>query len=360
MIRPGSVLVPVVAMAVATLTACGHDAPTLNPADLPAINVRVQAVEKITEGRTVEVRGTVQAARRALVSTRVSGPVVRLLVQAGDRVQAGVPLLEIQPETSQGQLDQARGSLAQAQAALTLAERNLERYQALHDERAASGLELDMARTQAEQARGAVEQARGAVLAATSVASEAVVRAPFVARIVQTLVEVGDLAAPGRPLIEVESAVGRELQVALRAGEISRVRIGDAVPVSLDARPELGALQGTVSEMVPSADPATHTFTVKIDLPGADIASGLAGRALIPGGSSERLVVPASVIHHRGGLELAIVRGADGAARIRAVTTGVRRADGRVEVLSGLAEGEMVVVDAAAPPIDGTPLEVAR
>jgi RND family efflux transporter MFP subunit len=360
MIRPGSVLVPAVAMAAATLAACGHDASTVKPADLPAVSVRVQAVEKVTEGRTVEVRGTVQASRRAQVSSRVSGPVVRLRVQAGDEVQAGAPMLEIQPESSQGQLDQARGSLAQAEAASTLAERNLERYQALYDERAASELELDMARTQAEQARGAVEQARGAVLGATSIASEALVRAPFAARVVRTLVEVGDLATPGRPLVEVESARGRQLQVALRAGEISRVQIGDPVPVSLDARPDLGALQGAVSEIVPSADPATHTFTVKIDLPGADVASGLAGRAQIPGGSSERLLVPVSAIHRRGGLELAIVRAADGAARIRAVTTGARRSDGRVEMLSGLAEGEMVVIDAAAPPIDGTPLEVAR
>lgn len=360
MSRTRIILVPAAAAALLAVVACGHPDPARAPVDMTPLRVNVEAVERVTEGRTIVVRGTVQPTRQAVVSTRVSGPVIAVRVQAGDTVAAGSPLLEIQPEASQGQLDQARGSLAQAQAALTLAERNLERYRELHTQRAASELELDIARMQAEQARGAVDQARGAVAAATSVAAEAVVRAPFAAQVVETLVEVGDLAAPGRPLVRVESTRGRQLHIDIGSGDISALRVGDTVPVELDARPDLGTLEGTVAEIVPTADPATHTFTVKVDLAGADVASGLAGRGRIPGGETERLVVPASAIHRRGGLELAVVRAADGTASSRAVTTGGRRPDGRVEVLSGLAAGEMVVVDAAAPPVEGTPLEVAR
>lgn len=287
------------------------------------------------------------------------GQVVALHVAAGTRVSRDQPLLEIQPALSDGQLAQARGALAQAQAAFALAERNERRFAALHAEKAASDLELDMARMQLEQARGAVQQAEGAVQAAGSVAADAVVRAPFAARVVETMVEVGDLAAPGRPLVRVESAVGRELWLEVRAADIRQVTVGTPATVRLDSRPDLGTLAGTVTEIVPSADPATHTFTVRVDLGAVEVASGLSGRAALPGRVVERLVVPPSAVHQRGGLELAVIRGDDGLARTRAVTTGAELADGRVEILSGLSAGEQVLLDARGPVADGTPVEVA-
>jgi RND family efflux transporter MFP subunit len=184
------------------------------------------------------------------------------------------------------------------------------------------------------------------------------VRAPFAARVVDTLVEVGDLAAPGRPLVRVESTEAQEFWLVAREADIHRFEVGHRLAVVLDARPELGTVTGVVREIIPTADPATHTFTVKLTLPGVQVASGLSGRAVIEGDAADRLVVPTSSVHRRGGLELVVVRAADGGARTRAVTTG-RALDGDlIEVLSGLDEGELVVVDAAGPVADGTPLEV--
>jgi hypothetical protein len=115
-----------------------------------------------------------------------------------------------------------------------------------------------------------------------------------------------------------------------------------------------------VAEIVPSADPATHTFTVKVALGEAEVASGTSGRAELPGDVVERLVVPTSAVHQRGGLELVVVRADDGTSRTRAVSTGSALGNDRIEVLSGLGAGETVVIDASGPVADGTPLEVAR
>jgi len=343
-----------------TLAACGsHDA-ELAEADLTPVTVRTASVERSTDAKAIEVRGTVQPTRQASLSSRVMGPVVAVKVRAGDLVAAGQTLIEIQAEASDGQLAQASGALAQAKAALALAERNYQRYQALHAESAASDLELDMARMQYEQARGAVTQAEGAVQAATSVASESLVKAPFAARIARTMVEAGDLAAPGRPLVQVESREGQQIWLDVRSADIQRLAIGDEIPVRLDARPELGTLTGTVREIEPAADPATRTITVKVDLGKLQIPSGLSGRATITGDAGDRFFTPATAIHRRGGLELVVVRAADGGARTRAVTTGAELADGRVEILSGLDEGDEVVIDLTAPVADGTPLEVLR
>ncbi len=357
-IRPLTALAPVIAIIFSI--GCGHEEPHSIAADLAPIAVETAEVSLVSEIRAIEIRGVVKPARQAIVSSRVMGPVIALKVDAGSMVNKGQTLLEIQPEASQGQLAQTEGALAQAEAALALAERNYQRYQALHADNAASELELDMARMQFDQASGAVEQAGGAVLAASSVADESTVRAPFSGRIIETLVEVGDLAAPGRPLVQIESVRGQQIWLTVGERDMRRVAVGDAIDVRLDARPDLGTLQGVVDEIVPSVDPATHTITIKAGFGAVQVSSGLSGRATIDGDPIDRLIIPAQAVHRRGGLELVVVRSADGTARTRAVTTGSSLADNRIEVLSGLAAGESVVINAPGPVADGTPLEIGR
>ena len=355
-IRPFAVFT-VAALVVAS--ACGHEEAQHAQADLPTLRVAVADVQEIRGPKPIEVRGVVQPARQATLSSRTMGPVMSLDVRAGDIVAKDQTLLEIQPEMSEGQLDQAEGALAQAKAALALAERNYKRFETLHAEKAASDLEFEMAQMQLEQARGAVTQAEGAVRTASSVAKDSVVRAPFAARVVSTMVEVGDLVAPGRPLVTVESLGGFQMWLTVREADSHRVAVGQEVEMKFDARPELGTIKDRIVEIVPSADPATHTFTVKVTLPKIDVRSGLSGRALLPGDEDEYIAVPSSAVHRRGGLELVILRDDDGTARTRAVTTGQALPDNRVEVLSGLKPGDVVVLDAPGPLADGTPLEIA-
>jgi RND family efflux transporter MFP subunit len=350
--------VPIIAGLALTVAACGGHESRRAGADLSAVESRLAPVEKTLDARTIEVYGIVQPSRQSFVSGRVMGPVVAIHVRAGDAVEEGHLLLEIEPDSIDGQVAQAQGALAQAQAALSLAEKNFRRFEKLHAENAASALELDMARMQHEQAAGAVRQAEGAVQAASSVAKESGIRAPFPARVVDTLVEVGDLAAPGRPLVRLESLSGRQIWLTVREADIQRVRAGGTLDVGFDSMPSDRRFKGTVDEIVPAADPATHTFTVKVGVEGVEVASGSSGRGYLTGDSRERLVVPASAVHLRGGLELVVIRGSDGLARTRAVTTGARLQDGRIEILSGLKEGDEALIDALGPAPDGTPVEV--
>jgi membrane fusion protein, multidrug efflux system len=346
-------------LATGLTAACGSEAPSA-PAKLPPISGHVAAVEAVRDAKPIEIYGIVQPSRESFVSSRVIGPVIATKVDAGDVVKKGQPLVEIQPQTSEGQVAQAKGALAQAEAALSLAEKNARRFEQLHQEHAASDLELDMAHMQHEQALGAVKQAQGAVEAASSVAAEAVVRAPFAARIVSRLVDVGDLAAPGRPLVRVESLSGRKIWLTIREADIRRVHRDQKLAVRFDTRPDLGTVEGTVDEIVPAADPATHTFTVKVSVDGLDVASGTSARAELPGDVTERLAIPATAVFDRGGLQLVVVLSGEGTARTRAVTTGASLPDGRIEVLSGLSAGDRIVLDAPGPVADGTPVEVAQ
>ncbi len=340
--------------------ACGRERPAQAPTQFTPVTAHVTKVVTIREQKPIEVYGIVQPVKQSFVSSRVIGPVIAVHVHAGQVVKKGQALLEIQPQTIEGQVAQAKGALAQAEAALAISQKNFTRFTNLHKTGAASDLELDMARMQYEQAKGAVEQAKGAVQAASSVAKEAIVRAPFAARVVDKLVDVGDLAAPGRPLVRVESLAGRQIWLTVRGADIHRIKRGQSIGVRFDDRPSLGTVQGTVSEIVPAADPATHTFTVKVGLGKLDVPSGISGRAALPGDVTSRLVIPASAVHRFGGLELVVVRDSEGKARTRAVTTGSALPDGRVEVLSGLNEGDEVLTDLSGTVPDGTPVEVAR
>ncbi len=325
--------------------------------DAGTVKAKVVAVSRATRKEQVPFMGTVEAEKTAAVSSRVMATVLAVHVKPGDRVRKGQILVDIDPETARGQEAQARGALAQAKAALALAERNYQRFKALYEAKAASELELDMARMQYEQAKGAVEQAEGAVAAASSVARESRVVAPFHGLVTAKLVEAGDLAAPGRPLVMLESATGRRLVVTVPEATWSQVplALGEVLPVSLDAQPGK-VLPGKVVEITPSADPATHSFTVKVAIEGEGIPAGAVGRVLVPGAEREAILVPKEAVLRVGGLTVVVVADAQGRARSRVVTVG-QEERGMVEVLSGLSGDERVLVGLPQPPADGARIE---
>jgi len=174
------------------------------------------------------------------------------------------------------------------------------------------------------------------------------------------MVDVGDLVAPGRPLVRLESLSGRQIWLTVREADIHRVEEGQSIKVRFDSLQGQEPVQGTIDEIVPAADPTTHTFTIKVGLEDVEVASGTSGRGYLPGDQVERLKIPVSAVHQRGGLELVVIRAADGLARTRAVTLGRKLDEESVEVLSGLVEGDQVLIDISGPLAEGTPVEVNR
>jgi multidrug efflux system membrane fusion protein len=344
----------------AILAACGGGHGTGNQTQAVTVSAEIAKAALASVSQRVALYGSVEAGRTAAVSSRVMAMVTAVHVKPGDTVKAGQVLVEIDPQTAQGQEGQAKGALAQAEAALTLADRNYERFKALAADGAASQLELDMARMQYEQAKGAVEQGRGAVEAAASVARESRVVAPFAGRVSAKLVEVGDLAAPGRPLVMVESVTGRKLSLSVpeSVATATGLKSGMTLPVRIDALPDRGEVAGTIVEMTPGSDPMSHSFMIKVELAGVEVPTGLAGRAWIRVGDRSAVSVPKAALVRQGGVTMVVVRDAEGKARSRAVSLGAPMSDDRVEILSGLSGGEDVLVGLAAIPVDGAAVEV--
>lgn len=333
---------------------CSHDSRQSSSA-ATILKARIARVEAREVPRIISVHGTIQAENDAVLSSRAMGPVVHEYVRLGDRVQKGDKLLEIEERMSSGMLAQAQGALAQAQAAEVLAATNLKRFKALFAAQACSQLELDMAVMQQETAAGAVRQSQGAVDAAAAVSNESTIRAPFAGVVVEKFVSVGDLIAPGRPLIRVQSKQGLNLAFSVRSADAAHLTKGAPLSCKLDqSNREFSA---TITEIAPAADPTTHTVSVKAQLNDEDsLVAGFTATAELPGELTEVILTPRSSIYATGGLQLVTAVDSAGLARTCAVTTG-RERDDLIEALSGLMEGDIVVIDRTGPIAAGTRIE---
>jgi RND family efflux transporter MFP subunit len=227
----------------------------------------------------------------------------------------------------------AQEGLQQAQATLDQARAGLRQAQAM-------ALQVNVRRQEVTGALAQIGQSKAALRLAAVTRDFAIVSAPFDGIVTARLADPGAMAAPGVPLMKVQGGQIR-LEAVVPEGALGAVRLGSRVPLTLDA---LGAkpIVGSVVEVAPQGDPTSHTFLVKIALPaGAGARAGMFGRANLAVGAERRLLVPASAILEREGLQYVFVVDKGNTARLRLVTVGEPQ-DGMIPVLSGLNSGERI------------------
>jgi RND family efflux transporter MFP subunit len=166
--------------------------------------------------------------------------------------------------------------------------------------------------------------------------------APFAGVVTARLADPGTVATPGVPLLQVDQAGALQLDATVDESAISTVHKGMKVPVTIDGASS-APLAGTVAEIDPAADPASHSFLVKIDLPSSrQLAAGMYGTAEFVHGLRQAILIPRTAVVERGSLACAYVLDAEGIAQLRYLTLGAQQGD-QVEVLSGIAAGEKLV-----------------
>lgn len=298
--------------------------------------------------------GTVESPDRATLTARIDGRVDSLKVRAGDRVAAGALLLTIADTPTGAQLNAAESARQAAAARLTLAEQTLARFARLRDAEAVTPQEFDRVASEAEQARGALQAAAAQVAQARTVAGYTRVTAPFAGRVAATAVETGATVLPGTPLLTVDRSGGWQARLAVPEALTGRITVGTVLNLEVPALQR--TFPATVSEVAPAADPASRSFQVKVTLPDDPaLAAGLFARAAYAGATSETLLVPAPAVVTRGQLTGVYVV-EDGLLRWRLIKTG-RGIGDRLEVLSGLAAGERLVVGGVEKAVSGARVE---
>jgi len=365
------------------LTACGSEQPRrAAPSASTPVAVQIAAVSSQEWPEVYEATGTVRARTASTISSKVMDYVQQVNAQVGDRVREGQILVTLDArdleagvrgaEAGRAEVEsaiaEAENGVAAAKANLDLAQTTFKRMEDLAAKRSISDQEFDeaSARLKAAQANHEMARAKRAQLdsklaqdeqglrSAAIMRDYARITAPFAGVVTARLVEPGNLAAPGAPLLTIEQEGVYRLEASVDESRLTPARVGETVEVALEALER--KVSARVSEIVPAVDAASRSYIVKIDLPAIpQLRSGMFGRAFFPLGSRKVVAVPASAIVERGQLQSVFVA-EDGTARTRLVTTG-QRAKGSVEVLSGLNAGERIVVPVPAGLEDGARLE---
>lgn len=311
--------------------------------------------------------GVVEAVRQTTLAAQVPGAVLELAVQVGDRVRAGQVLLRIDARSADQGAAASDAQVQAARAALDVATREYGRQQKLREKQYISQGALDQAEAQFKATRAQVAAQVAQAGAARTQTGLHTVRAPYAGVVSEVPVQLGDMAMPGRALVTLYDPTALRVTAAVPQSALgaSALLSAEAVRIELPGLP--GAQQWPAParvQLLPTVDAATHTQQLRADLPAsaAGAAPGMFARVWLPmaahsAGSAQghsqsqsqaqRVTVPLSAIVRRAEMTGLYVQDEAGRPLLRQVRLG--RVDGdRVEVLTGVAPGEPVVLDPQA------------
>jgi membrane fusion protein (multidrug efflux system) len=305
------------------------------------------SVEKVRGEDTAAAVGSVQPKKRTEVASQVLATVLDVRVRPGDRVNPGDLLVTLDDRELMAQQREATAALAAAEADLVTRRADYERAKMLRDRGTISAEEFTRLEGAFRVAEAQVVRAKEAIARLAVQLSHTRIAATGAGLVADRLVEPGDLATPGKPLLVVYDPADLELHANVPETLAPEVPVGTELAVRIDAAGVVA--RGKVREVVPQAQQASRSVLVKVALPPTPSARpllpGMFGRVEIPVGPAERLWVPAAAVRRIGQLDLVEVANPDGTLTRRFVRVG-QESNGKVEILSGLSEGERVALPA--------------
>jgi len=310
-------------------------------AEESAAGLATQKVEAQMVPAVTEAVGTVQAEQVAAVTSRVVANIVDMRVAAGQQVTSGETLVVLDDRDLRHRLEQAQDAVRSAEATQAQAQSDYKRDKPLFDQQVITAYDFEHTQTNLKTAEANLHRLQQAVRETEVSLSYAVIRSPFSGVVVDKLANLGDLAAPGKPLLTMYEQGRLWLEANVPEDLMGHVRLNELLTFRIDALSR--EMRGRVVQIIPSSDPASRTVVARVRLGDTkDILPGMFGRLLIPMKSEELLSVPAAALIRAGQLTMVdVVR----EARIERRTVQLGRTMGdRFEVLSGLAAGETVVI----------------
>ena len=310
----------------------------------------------------------VSADRYIAIGVRVAGRIDRYMVEEGDHVQAGDPLVQLDPRDYEAAVRHAEANLRQARATAALRETQLGRMGKLARSGVISRDDLDLRAAEAETARAAVGQAEAELAQARVALEYTTLRAPRRGVILAKLKEVGEIAVPGGfagsgDLIRMANLDDLRGQVDVTESELAKVHMGQRAEAVPDAYPDR-RYRARVVKRYPQVDRQKGTLRVEVQIEEPDdfLWPDMSARITFlepldaPAGRAGVLVPRAAVRGEPGAAFAWVV--AEGRARRVALALGRDFGD-QVQVTAGLAGGEAVVVGDPPPLRDGQPVTVA-
>jgi len=279
----------------------------------------------------VPVIGTVMSEATVSLSARIPATVNKVLAVTGKKVSRGETMVILDDREIQEQLTASESQFKQADAEFQRTRKLLEVKATTEQAMVAAETGLNAARAQLDRVKVML--------------SYTVVTSPMDGIVTERRIEAGDMAAPGQPLMSIYDPSRMRLECPVPVRLVDKLPAGKEVDVMLDRPSKI--FKAKVSEIVSEVDAATRTQKVKASLTetSGDVLPGTFGRLFIEDDPAETIMVPASAIYRVGQLEMAQVVQGNSAVR-RLVKTGTAN-EGMIEVLSGLSNGDKILVNPA-------------
>ncbi|MDO8769768.1 MAG: efflux RND transporter periplasmic adaptor subunit [Burkholderiaceae bacterium] len=313
-----------------------------------AIQVPVVPAQFKSVGTGFELDGVIQPVKQSTISAQAAGRMATLVVKAGDKVKAGQLLASIDDRETQTGVQRSQAQVAQAQAELRNAQANFDRTRDLQSKGFVSAAALDTADSQLKGALAGRDQAGAGARQSALAQGFTRVTAPYDGWVLQTHVEAGDLAVPGKPLLTLYAPLPIRAVVQVPVSRSGVASAAGTVEVLLQNGE--GAAQWVrpvSSSTVPTADPVSQTIEWRLELPAQAAKSLLPGqqiRVRFTGNQADRMVVPGSAVLRRGELTAVYVASGKGFV-LKAVRLGAEHGADGVEVAAGLLAGDRVALD---------------
>ena len=322
--------------------------------------VEVKTINKTAEDDFYETSATVKSKTSSVVSSMIMGQVTSLRVKEGDRVRAGQLLLTIDSRDTaqkalgaQAGVNEALKGAEEANQNRKLSNKTYQRYENLYKENVLTKQEFDQISTQKQiadleyqKAMHGVNRAKAGLGEVGVYQSYARVVAPVSGIVVEKNTDLGSMAAPGQPLLTIETPSNLELAADINESMINKVKIG--TPVYLES--EGKNIKSKITSLIPVIDPMTRTFKIKIAL--SSLNAGGYAKVKIPVAKKEAIVVPQNSVVQKGQLTGVYTVDEKNIISYRLIRTG-KTFGNNVEVLSGLSSSDKIITSGVDKAVDG-------
>ncbi|WP_444793917.1 efflux RND transporter periplasmic adaptor subunit [Saccharicrinis sp. GN24d3] len=340
------------------LQSCGsREKEETQKAGVPVQTIAIKASEV---PKSYQYPGTVASVKKSTLSTRIMGQINKVYVHEGDKVEKGQLLLAIRSNDIMAKKSQVEANILEVKAAYKNAETDFNRISNLYEKKSATKKELDDITTHFNMMKARLEAASKAKAEVEAMMMYANIRAPYSGVVTNSFVDAGDMANPGMPLLAVEAPGQFEVITRVPESEIDLVAKDDTVYVALKNCDE--DVMGVISRVSTSSMLSGAQFETRVSLLPNEkqkdaLRSGMFAQVKLTKGSNKKIMVSKDLIVNRGQLTGIWTVGESKAALLRWVRLGKSNAN-QVEILSGLLEGDQLIVKCDERLYDGMALEL--
>jgi len=334
------------------------------PADIPAValradNIAVAASRQISSGPSIS--GTLIAQRQATLRAEVAGAVVQVLVEQGQTVKSGQVLIRLDDSAIRDAVVSARSQERSANGALVVAKRNAERSERLAQAGALAERDLEQARWTVTNAEGMLADASSRLANASKQLEKTAIRAPFNGVISERQANAGDVLQLGNPAVSVVDPESLRLEANVPVSALAVLKIGTSVDFEVSGY-EGRSFTGRVERINPAVDPATRQVRIYVGIPNnaGRLVAGLFAQGRVATEQRQALAIPLNGVDFKT-TATSVRRLRGGRVELVAVELGMQDDVLQlVEILSGLAPGDTVLVGPGAGIAVGTPVRITK